>query len=53
VTLNAEELTEIVRFAVTPASLSTQKLGGIPSVPDEKDVTLTMKSLRCDNTTSN
>jgi len=43
--LNASELTEIVKFAVSAASLSTQKLGGIPSVPDEKDVAETMKSL--------
>jgi len=44
-TINAEELNEIVKFAVCSASLSTQKLGGIPSVPDEKDVVETMKSI--------
>ncbi|MCL2248980.1 MAG: carbohydrate kinase [Oscillospiraceae bacterium] len=44
-TLNAEQLSEIVKFAVSSASLSTQKLGGIPSVPDEKDVIEAMKSL--------
>jgi len=36
--LNREELEIIVKFAVTAASLSTQKLGGIPSVPEESDV---------------
>jgi len=36
--LNAEELTGIVRFACCAASLSTQKQGGISSVPEEADV---------------
>jgi len=36
--LTPEELSEIVSFAVTAASLSTQKLGGVPSVPDETEV---------------
>ena len=36
--LDREELEEIVKFAVTAASLSTQKPGGIPSVPDETTV---------------
>ena len=36
--LTAEELTQIVRFACTAASLSTQKHGGISSVPDIGDV---------------
>ena len=36
--LTAEELSDIVRFACTAASLSTQKHGGIGSVPEEKDV---------------
>jgi len=36
--LTQEELKDIVRFAVTAASLSTMKLGGIPSVPDESEV---------------
>ena len=33
-----EELTRIVRFACTAASLSTQKHGGITSVPDKQEV---------------
>ncbi len=33
-----EELTQIVRFACCAASLSTQKQGGISSVPDEEAV---------------
>lgn len=33
-----DELREIVRFACTAASLSTQKHGGISSVPDEAEV---------------
>ena len=37
--LTAEELTQIVRFACTAASLSTQKHGGITSVPDRQAVT--------------
>ena len=36
--LSQEELAEIVEFAVTAASLSTQKPGGIPSVPEESEV---------------
>ena len=36
--LTEEELREIVRFACTAASLSTQKHGGITSVPEEADV---------------
>jgi len=36
--LNREELESIAEFAVTAASLSTQKPGGIPSVPDEAEV---------------
>jgi len=36
--LDREELSGIAAFAVTAASLSTQKQGGIPSVPDEADV---------------
>ncbi|MBQ9265191.1 MAG: carbohydrate kinase [Clostridia bacterium] len=36
--LSEEELTQIVRFACTAASLSTQKHGGITSVPDKKAV---------------
>ena len=36
--LETDELSEIVTFAVTAASLSTQKFGGIPSVPDEAEV---------------
>jgi len=33
-----DELSEILSFAVTAASLSTQKLGGIPSIPNESEV---------------
>ena len=36
--LTEEELRKIVRFACTSASLSTQKHGGITSVPEEADV---------------
>jgi len=36
--LQQDELQSIARFAVTAASLSTQKPGGIPSVPEEKEV---------------
>ena len=36
--LTKEELSQIVRFACTAASLSTQKHGGITSVPEEADV---------------
>jgi len=36
--LSEGELTEIAGFAVAAASLSTQKSGGIPSVPDEDEV---------------
>ena len=36
--LTEEELTQIVRFACTAASLSTQKHGGITSVPDKQEV---------------
>ncbi len=37
--LTEAELTQIVRFACTAASLSTQKHGGITSVPDRQAVT--------------
>ncbi len=33
-TLNEEELSQIVRFASTVASLSTEKPGGIPAIPE-------------------
>ena len=33
-TLNEEELSQIVRFASTAASLSTEKTGGIPAIPE-------------------
>lgn len=36
--LTMEEMEEISRFAVAAASLSTQRLGGIPSIPDEQEV---------------
>lgn len=41
--LTGEELREIVRFACTAASLSTQKHGGITSVPDQAAVDLLLK----------
>lgn len=37
--LNQEELEYIARFATTAASLSTEKSGGIPSIPDIGTVT--------------
>ena len=43
--LSEEELTRIVRFACTAASLSTQKHGGITSVPDRQEV---LNRLSCD-----
>lgn len=36
--LSAEELTQVGTFASTAASLSTEKSGGIPSIPDEQTV---------------
>ncbi|MCL2821330.1 MAG: carbohydrate kinase [Oscillospiraceae bacterium] len=36
--LNQEELTEILTFAISVASLSTEKHGGIPSIPDEAEI---------------
>lgn len=36
--LSAEELTAVGSFASTAASLSTEKSGGIPSIPDEETV---------------
>lgn len=36
--LSQSELEEIARFASTAASLSTQRSGGIPSIPPEKEV---------------
>ena len=41
--LSAEELTEIAAFATTAASLSTQKSGGIPSVPSGEEVHAAME----------
>lgn len=43
--LTAEELREIVRFACCAASLSTQKQGGISSVPEEADVRCLMATM--------
>ena len=42
--LSEEELEEIVRFACTAASLSTQKHGGITSVPDPEEVLARIRS---------
>ena len=42
-TLNAEELTDVVRFACTSAGLSTTKPGGISSVHDYETVLSRMK----------
>jgi sugar/nucleoside kinase (ribokinase family) len=36
--LTVEELTKIASFAATAASLSTQKHGGIPSIPVEEEI---------------
>lgn len=36
--LTVLEMKELAQFAVTAASLSTQKLGGIPSIPEEREV---------------
>ena len=36
--LELEDLAEIVSFAVTAASLSTEKQGGIPSIPGEAEI---------------
>ena len=36
--LTEQELHDIAAFACTAASLSTQKHGGISSVPDEQEV---------------
>ena len=36
--LDEAELTAILKFAITAACLSTQKPGGIPSIPDEAEV---------------
>ncbi len=41
--LSEEELRQIVRFACTAASLSTQKHGGITSVPEEAEVLARIK----------
>ena len=43
--LTEAELTQIVRFACTAASLSTQKHGGIGSVPAPDEVELKLQSL--------
>lgn len=36
--LNEEELSQIVRFASTAASLSTEKPGGIPAIPSYTEI---------------
>jgi len=36
--LNQDELEKVLKFAITAACLSTEKYGGIPSVPEESDV---------------
>lgn len=36
--LTVSEMEEIARFACTAASMSTEKVGGIPSIPSEKQV---------------
>ena len=41
--LSEAELTQIVRFACTSASLSTQKHGGISSVPSPEDICAMLK----------
>lgn len=42
--LTEEDLTEIARFATTAASLSTEKSGGIPSIPAREAVLARMKA---------
>ena len=42
--LSEEELKKIVQFACTTASLSTQKHGGITSVPDIMQINSLMKN---------
>jgi sugar/nucleoside kinase (ribokinase family) len=36
--LDLEEMENIAAFSTTAASLSTQKPGGIPSIPTEKEI---------------
>ena len=36
--LDSDQLEQAARFAVTAASLSTQRPGGIPSIPSEEEV---------------
>ena len=43
--LEEADLAGIARFAATAASLSTQKPGGIPSIPDEGEVLARMGEL--------
>lgn len=43
--LTKEELAYIVRYAATAASLSTQKRGAIPSIPEKTDVLQTMQAI--------
>ena len=38
--LSQDELSNVVSFAITAASLSTEKHGGIPSIPNENEVML-------------
>lgn len=42
--LNEEELRSIACFASAAASLSTQKMGGIPSIPSEEEVNEVLRS---------
>ena len=42
-TLNAQELWDVVSFACTAAGLSTTKQGGIPSIPEYRDVLKTQQ----------
>lgn len=42
--LTGEELAHVARFAVTAASLSTERPGGIPSIPDRETVMARMVS---------
>lgn len=43
--LTAQELTQITRFACTAASLSTQRHGGIASVPEEEEILRMLSAL--------
>ena len=43
--LQQEELLSVAKFAVAAASLSTMKMGGIPSIPDKAEVIATVQRM--------